>query len=126
LFENFSKDNSFYFCKMSDRLKSGFLKRLKEKWGLKNLWQVIIILIVFSCTGFSILFVERWILELIGVPKDLSIWLRILFFVIITLPVYQVLLLIYGFIFGQFKFFWEFEKRFFKRLLFLPKHKSKE
>jgi hypothetical protein len=111
---------------MSDRLKSGFLKRLKEKWGLKNLWQVVIILIVFSCTGFSILFVERWILDLIGVPKDLSIWLRILFFVIITLPVYQVLLLIYGFIFGQFKFFWEFEKRFFKRLLFLPKHKSKE
>jgi len=111
---------------MSERLKSSFLIRLKERWGLKSLWQVIVILIVFSCTGFSILFVEKWILELIGVPKDLSIWLRILFFVIITLPVYQVLLLFYGFIFGQFKFFWEFEKRFFRRLLFLPKRKSGE
>jgi hypothetical protein len=109
---------------MRGKVKNSFLKQLQKKWGLKSLWQVAIILIVFSCTGFSILFVEKWILSFIGVPEDISIYLKIFLFIVITLPVYQVLLLFYGFIFGQFRFFWEFEKRFFKRLFFISKQKS--
>jgi hypothetical protein len=33
----------------------------------------------------------------------------------LILPVYNVFLLFYGFVFGQFRFFWNFEKRFFSR-----------
>ncbi|MBK9176663.1 MAG: hypothetical protein IPM46_10085 [Flavobacteriales bacterium] len=40
----------------------------------------------------------------------------VLYYVLI-LPFYNVLLLLYGALFGQFSFFWEFEKRFFGRLL---------
>jgi len=39
----------------------------------------------------------------------------VLYYVLI-LPVYNLFLLIYGALFGQFKFFWAFEKRFFGRL----------
>jgi len=35
---------------------------------------------------------------------------------ILILPVYNVILLLYGFVFGQFRFFLDFEKRFLKRL----------
>lgn len=35
---------------------------------------------------------------------------------ILILPVYNAFLLLYGAVFGQFRFFWEFEKRFFNKL----------
>ena len=36
---------------------------------------------------------------------------------ILILPVYNILLLFYGFVFGQFHFFWKFEKRMLSRML---------
>ena len=42
-------------------------------------------------------------------------WFTIAYYVLI-LPFYNLLLLVYGGILGQFRFFWEFEKRFFRRL----------
>jgi hypothetical protein len=44
---------------------------------------------------------------------------------VLILPVYNVLLLFYGAIFGQFRFFWDFEKRFFNRLFSIVKTKTK-
>ena len=116
--EIFAKIIRIIFAAMKNEMKKSFLTRLKDRWGVKNSLQVIMILIVFSCTGFSVLFVEEWLLNFLGVPKDIPDWLRVLLFIVITLPIYQVLLLFYGFIFGQFKFFWAFEKKFFKRIFF--------
>ena len=39
----------------------------------------------------------------------------VLYYVLI-LPFYNVILLVFGALFGQFRFFWAFEKRFFARL----------
>lgn len=100
---------------MTDR--NNFIQKLKKRWGINSGFQVIIILIVFSCTGFSVLYVEERILHLFNLNQSDTWWAAILVFILITLPVYNVLLLIYGFIFGQFKFFWNFEKRFFGRIL---------
>ncbi|MEL0308655.1 MAG: DUF6787 family protein, partial [Flavobacteriaceae bacterium] len=36
--------------------------------------------------------------------------------IILIFPLYQVLLVLFGWIFGQFKFFWAFEKKMLKRL----------
>jgi hypothetical protein len=41
----------------------------------------------------------------------------------LILPVYNVFLLLYGSLFGQFRFFWEFEKRFFNRIVSIFKSK---
>ena len=35
---------------------------------------------------------------------------------LLVLPLYQIMLLIYGAIFGQFRFFWEKEKQLVKRI----------
>ncbi len=103
----------------------GFTEKLKKRWGVKTLAQVVAILIVFSLTGFSVVFIEEWILSALGVPKEIPNWLHVVLFLLITLPVYQLLLLFYGFLFGQFKFFLEFEKRFFNRIFFRNKEKPK-
>jgi len=38
--------------------KEGFLKRLQTKWKLDSLFQVVMVLVVFACTGFTILFIK--------------------------------------------------------------------
>ena len=94
-----------------------FIQKLKKRWGIRSASQVIVILIVFACAGFSVLYIEEQILNWLHLSKSDSWWAAILIFIMLTLPIYNLLLLMYGFIFGQFKFFWNFEKKFFKRIL---------
>ena len=55
--------------------------------------------------------------NLLGITKDnLSEWLYWPIRLLIIFPAYQVLLVIIGAIFGQFNFFWEFEKKMLDRL----------
>lgn len=92
----------------------GFLKRLQTKWKLDSLLQVILVLIVFACTGFTILFIKNPVLDFFGVEK--GGFVNTVLYLLLVLPLYQIFLLIYGFIFGQFKFFWEKEKEFFRKI----------
>ena len=45
----------------------------------------------------------------------MPLWVSVIYYILI-LPIYNIFLLLYGFIFGQFRFFWDFEKRFFNRI----------
>ncbi len=94
--------------------RSGFLHRLQTKWKLDSLFQVIMVLVVFACTGFTILFVKNPILDFFGVEK--GGFVNTLLYLLLVLPLYQIFLLVYGFIFGQFNFFWEKEKQIFRRI----------
>ncbi|MFC3879636.1 DUF6787 family protein [Algoriphagus namhaensis] len=102
--------------------KDGWLKRLQTKWKLDSLLQVVMVLIVFACTGFTILFIKNPILDFFGVEK--GGFLNTFLYLLLVLPLYQVFLLIYGFIFGQFSFFWEKEKAFLRRMASLFKKKD--
>jgi hypothetical protein len=95
---------------------SGWIERLRQRWKLGSLWQVVIVLIVFACTGFTVLFIKRPLLHFLAGDGGDSVTASILYYILI-LPLYNLLLLAYGFIFGQFRFFWEFEARFFNRIL---------
>lgn len=93
------------------------IEKLKERWNVKNGWDVLIILLVFACTGFSVLYVKRALFELIGLTDQTASWLRWTVNILIILPLYQVILLAWGWAWGKFSFFWEFEKRMFGRIL---------
>lgn len=95
--------------------KPGWAERLKRHWNLKTSFQLFMVLLVFACTGFSVLFIKQPLFDLLGISGT-SGWLYTLLYLLAILPVYQVLLLFYGLIFGQFKFFWEYEKKTFKKL----------
>jgi riboflavin transporter FmnP len=92
-----------------------WIEKLKARWNLKNGWQVLLILIVFACTGFTVLFIKKPILNFLAGSSGDSATATILYYIFI-LPLYNVLLLFYGFVFGQFTFFWAFEKRMFGRI----------
>ena len=93
----------------------GWTDRLRERWKVKSTYQVIIILVVFACTGTTVAVIARPLLRAIFAPGEVPAWATVLYYVLI-LPIYNLILLVYGFIFGQFGFFWNFEKRFFSRL----------
>src|SRR5689334_5415570 len=93
---------------------ANWITQLQSRWKVKSAFQVIIILVVFACTGFSVMFLKPVITEILF-GDEKTVWFTIVYWILI-LPVYNLFLLLYGFVFGQFRFFWEFEKRFFKRM----------
>ena len=55
----------------------------------------------------------------IGLKKEvINPWIFIPLKLLLIFPVYQILILIIGTIFGQFKFFWEFEKKMLSKMGF--------
>lgn len=97
--------------------KPGFLQRLQSKWQLKSITQVLLVLLVFACTGTTILLIKNPLLAFFGIERGGSQGaLNTLLYLLLVLPLYQIMLLTYGFIFGQFRFFWEKEKQLVKRI----------
>ncbi|MGI9545046.1 MAG: DUF6787 family protein [Cyclobacteriaceae bacterium] len=94
----------------------GFLEKMKQKWGLTSLFQVVLILIVFALTGFSALALKGVIYDLLGFDNLTSGWLKTICYLVVVFPLYQILLLAYGFLFGQFNFFWEKEKKLIRAI----------
>ena len=99
-------------------------EKLKTRWNIQSNFQVVVILTVFALAGTSTVYVKKVIFDLIGITSETHLLIKIPVYVVVILTVYNVLLLIIGSIFGQFKFFREFEKKFFSR--FIPKRKSAE
>ncbi len=91
-----------------------WIEKLQNRWKLSSKMQVFWVLLTFACTGFTVLFLKKPVLALLGL-ENLNAWQKALYWVFI-LPVYQIILLFYGWIFGQFHFFWAFEKKMTARM----------
>lgn len=94
-----------------------WINYLKTKWGIKSNLQFIVIMLVFSITGSLSLFLARPILDSTGInSQNTSLWIYTPIRISILFPIYQLLILIVGWLFGQFSFFWKFEKKVLARL----------
>lgn len=94
-------------------------KKLEKKWILEYRWEMIRVFIVFSITGSSSVFIGKPIMALIGITKDnLNTTVYWILYITVGLIFYQFMLVFFGWLFGQFKFFWEFEKKMLSRLGF--------
>jgi hypothetical protein len=85
------------------------MKELKKRWGITSNFQLVNYIYRFCyywlylCLDFET--------SLYGIFKeDFGGWF-ILIRLLIIFPLYQVLLVCIGALFGQFQFFWGFEKR---------------
>lgn len=91
------------------------LEKLKNRWQLKSITQVLWVLVVFALTGTTVLLLKKPFLSWSFPEGNHPLWFSILYYILI-LPVYNLILLIYGALLGQFSFFWNFEKKFFNRI----------
>jgi len=90
---------------------SKIFDKLKKRWGVGSLWQVLLILFIFAITGMTALYVRKFVFEIVGITNQTPGYLQFLGWLLTVFPTYQGLFLFYGFIFGQFEFVWNFEKK---------------
>lgn len=89
----------------------------KQRWHITSNWQVLVIIVVFAITGSTSAYLSKPLLAFFGLTKDnTSLWIYYPLYIILIFPVYQILLVSFGFVFGQFKFFWAFEKKMLRSL----------
>ena len=90
---------------------------MKKFLKVNSNFQLLIILIVFAITGSLSLYLSEFILNFLNVNQ---LNMNILFYwflrILILFPVYQLLLILIGSLFGQFSYFWKFEKKFLKKI----------
>lgn len=92
------------------------LNKLKQRWNVKSNFQLLIIVLVFSISGSITLFVKAYILSWINYSPDWPLYVKVVTWIFIVVPVYQLTLLTTGTLMGQFGFFWRFEKKSLRRL----------
>ncbi len=93
------------------------VEKIKTKWGIKSDWQFIKINLVFALAGMCIVFVRKPLFHVLHITDLTPLWIKILVYIPILFPTYQINLLIFGFLFGEFDFFLEKEKRLWNFIL---------
>ncbi len=88
------------------------IEKLRSRWQLPDLRSTLFVLLVFALTGTSVMFLKKLLQH--SFFGD-SRWFTYLYYWLI-IPFYNLLLLFFGWCFGQFDFFWQFEKKLFSRL----------
>jgi len=105
------------------------MQGLKKRWGIRSNLQLTIIFIVFALTGSASAWLSRPFCLWLGITKeDIGFWFTPVRLLMIF-PIYQILLVFIGTLFGQFQFFWTFEKKMLRSMklgFLLPKEKNKE
>lgn len=86
-------------------------EKLKRRWGLDSTAQVLVVMLVFSLAGMSIVPMRKGVFHLLHFDGHTPMWLKTLTWLLLVFPAYQVFLLVYGTLLGQFHFFWEKEKK---------------
>lgn len=90
-------------------------KRLQQKWGV-SVRQFGIIFIIFGLTGTTTALFTGYITVWLGM-NEATFWLwKVLLRLAMLLIGYQVILLGYGALLGQWAFFWKYEKKLLQKL----------
>lgn len=93
-----------------------FIEKIKERWGVRSIGGLLLILFLFAITGITTLFVRHFLFDVLGITAGTDYWIQVIAWIAIVFPSYQVLFLLYGFILGQFEFVCNFEKRSLQRI----------
>ncbi len=100
------------------------MERIRSFFKVESNYQLFIVNLVFAITGTSSLFVADFILNILLITKEnydaFYYWITR---IILILPIYQILLIIIGIIFGQFSYFWKMEKKTLNKLRSIFKKK---
>ena len=93
------------------------IQNLIKKFNAKSKVHLLVIFFVFGLSGSFSLWISSPIMSALDLKNMLNnyplyIFLRFL----IIIPIYQLILIVIATIFGEFNYFWRFEKQFLKRI----------
>lgn len=87
--------------------------RLKT-WKEHKVVHVTLVLLVFSCTGLSVARIGGLLAEWLGLERySVLYWLM---WIVALLPLYNLLLLGFAFLFGKFAYFREKQRRMWRKM----------
>ena len=100
------------------------MEKIRSFFKVESNYQLFIINLVFAITGTSSLFVADYILDMLSVTQEnydnFFYWITR---IILILPIYQILLIIFGMLFGEFSYFWRMEKKTLNKIRSIFKSK---
>jgi hypothetical protein len=85
--------------------------KLKKKWKVESNTQLFLILCTFAVTGTSTAFISRQITTWVGFNDQTWWFWPFLVRMAVLVFGYQVIILLVSIVFGQFRFFWNYEKK---------------
>jgi hypothetical protein len=92
------------------------MENLKKRWGITSNFQLVIIFVVFAITGSASAWLSKPVCNLLGITKeDLGLWFTPVRLILIF-PLYPFVLMFFGYLFGQSKFFFPFSKKMLRNM----------
>jgi len=105
------------------------MSNFKQRWNIRSNFQLTVIFVVFALTGSASAWLSKYFCYWIGITKEeVGYWFTPIRLILIF-PIYQILLVGIGFLFGQFQFFWAFEKKMLRSMklgFLLPKEDEEQ
>jgi hypothetical protein len=92
------------------------MENLKKRWGITSNFQLVIIFVVFAITGSASAWMSKPVCNLLGITKeDLGLWFTPVRLIVIF-PLYPFVLMFFGYLFGQSRFFFPFSKKMLRSM----------
>ena len=89
----------------------------KQRWGITNNFQLLLIFVVFAINGSLSARISALLMRFLGINNENTHWFfYYLALIILVLPLYPFLLMGFGYLFGQSKFFFPFSKKMLKSI----------
>ena len=93
------------------------IQNLIYKFKAKSKFHLFVIFLVFALSGSFSLWISSPILSVLDLKNILNNYpLYIFFRILIIIPIYQLILIVIATLFGEFEYFWRFEKKILKRI----------
>ncbi len=95
-------------------------EKLKRHWKVSGK-QLFLILCVFAITGTTTAFISKAITSWVGLTPVSPLWQRAGLRGLVLIFGYQFIILLVSIPFGQFQFFWNYEKKILRRFGLMKK-----
>jgi hypothetical protein len=93
------------------------MKNLKKRWGISSNFQFAIIFVVFAINGSLSAKISGFVMNYFGINNGNTHWVPYyLILILLVLPLYPFMLMFFGYLFGQSKFFFPFSKKMLKSM----------
>ncbi len=93
------------------------IQNLIFKFKAKSKFHLFVIFLVFGLSGTFSLWISFPILSALDLKNMLNNYpLYIFLRVLIIIPIYQLILIVIASLFGEFEYFWKFEKKILRRI----------
>ncbi len=93
------------------------MEKLKKRWGITSNFQLVVLFIVFAINGSLSAKISSFFMQLIGLESKNTHWIiYYILLIIIVMPFYPFMLIVVGWLFGQFSFFFNFSKKMLRSM----------